>query len=321
MKVLVTGGAGYIGSHVSYMLGQLGHLVVIFDNLSTGYQDAVLTNHFIKGDLGSEEDLDSLFNSFDFDIVMHLAGSISVAESIINPSLYYLNNTSNTLKLLNAMKKHGVNNLIFSSTAAIYGNPLSRFIDETHPLSPINPYGKSKLYSEQIIQDFANSYELNFSILRYFNAAGALSEGLLGERHEPETHLIPLAIKVALGKIDELNIFGSDHPTPDGTCVRDFVHVEDISEAHIFALNNITGRAKNNIYNIGSGSGYSVKETIEMINSFFGKEINISYKEKRSGDPSILVADSEKIRKELGWEPKYTLADIVKHAANWELKN
>jgi UDP-glucose 4-epimerase len=321
MKILVTGGAGYIGSHISYMLSKLGYFVVVFDNLSSGHQDAVLSSHLIKGDLKNTSDLDSLFQSYDFDIVMHLAGSISVAESIKNPSLYYLNNTCNTLNLLSAMKKYDVNNLIFSSTAAVYGNPLSHLIDETHPLSPINPYGKSKLHSEQIIQDFANAYELNFSILRYFNAAGALKDGLLGERHDPETHLIPLAIKVAIGKIDRLNVFGSDYPTLDGTCIRDFVHVEDISEAHILAMKNITGNARNNIFNIGSGSGYSVKEIIKEVNLFFKKNINISYEGKRDGDPSILVADSEKIKKQLGWKPKYSLAEIVSHAANWELKS
>lgn len=313
--ILVVGGAGYIGSHMVLCLQEAGFTPVVYDNLSTGHRDAVLNSELIVADLADKKKLEKVFSSYPFLAVMHFASFIQVNESVRHPAKYYENNVSNTLNLLNAMIKTEVKHFIFSSTAAVYGNPQYTPIDEKHLLLPVNPYGQSKRMVEQILEDYANAYDFNYASLRYFNAAGADPAGRLTERHEPETHLIPLILQAVAGERDHITVYGRDYPTPDGTCIRDYVHVMDICQAHLLALKKITSDNSNCIYNLGTGEGYSVQEVIDTAMQVTGRSIKIVEGKRRAGDPPILIADALLAQKELGWIPQYSaLSKIVEHA-------
>ncbi len=322
MKILVVGGAGYIGSHMVKMLGQQGHEVITFDNLSKGYRDAVVSGEFIEGDLANTQQLDKLFAGIRFDGVMHFASFIEVGESVKEPAKYYQNNVFNTQNLLDAMVKHDVNHFVFSSTAAIFGEPEYSPIDESHPQQPINPYGRSKLMVEQILEDYDIAYGLKSVALRYFNAAGADPDGELGERHDPETHLIPLVLQAASGRRDSISVFGNDYETGDGTCVRDYIHINDLCDAHMLALKRLQKTNISKRYNLGNGQGFSVKQVIDAAIEVTGKEIEVVYSDRRTGDPAILVADSSMARQELGWKPGFAdLKSIVETAWRWEQRS
>lgn len=318
-KVLVVGGAGYIGSHMVWYLGQLGVEVVTFDDLSSGHRDAVMHGEFVQGNMADRVALDALFGRHDFDAVMHFASFIQVGESVQDPAKYYRNNVTNTLTLLDAMRDHGVKRFIFSSTAAVFGEPQRTPIDEAHPQQPINPYGRSKWMIEQVLADYDRAYGLKSVCLRYFNAAGAHPQALLGERHEPETHLIPLVLQAASGRRSHISVFGQDYDTPDGTCVRDYVHVLDLAEAHALALNHLVAGGESEVFNLGNGDGYSVSQVIDTVSRVTGRPVQVQYQPRREGDPARLVADAAKIQKKLGWTPRYpALDDIVAHAWAWE---
>lgn len=299
-----------------------GLALVVLDDLSSGFADAASGAELIVGDVADAALLDSIFTSHPIDAVMHFASFIQVGESVVKPAKYYDNNVSKTLVLLAAMARHEVRNFIFSSTAAIFGNPVSPAIDENHPQDPINPYGRSKWMVEQLLPDYELAYKLRFVCLRYFNAAGAQPDGSLGERHDPETHLIPLAINAALGRSAPLKVFGSDYPTPDGTCIRDYVHVCDLAAAHLLALEHLRAGGDSICLNLGNQSGYSVKEVLATVETVTGKPVPHDIVEKRAGDPAVLVADSTLARSALGWQPKYSeLRDIVAHAVAWHSRD
>jgi len=321
MKVLVVGGAGYIGSHMVVRLLDEGVDVTTFDNLSGGYRDAVLGGAFIEGDLADTDLLDKVFSENNFDAVMHFASYIEVGESIHSPAKYYRNNVTNTQNLLDAMVKHGVLHFIFSSTAATFGEPEYIPIDEKHPMMPINPYGRTKLMVEQMLADYDQAYGLKSVSLRYFNAAGSDPETRLGERHEPETHLIPLVLQAASGRRESISIFGQDYDTPDGTCIRDYIHIVDLCEAHLLAVKALQKNNRSAAYNLGNGCGFSVKEVIDTACKVTGVDIPVIIAERREGDPARLVADSTLIRKQLAWQPVHIKLDsIISHAWNWEQK-
>ena len=322
MKVLVVGGAGYIGSHMVKMLSLAGHDVVTLDDLSNGYRDAVKYGEFIEGDIADSVLLDKLFSAHKFDGVMHFASFIQVGESVAKPSMYYRNNVSNTQVLLDAMVAHGVKSFIFSSTAATFGEPEYTPIDEVHPKKPINPYGHSKLMVEQILSDFDHAYGLKSVCLRYFNAAGADPEGELGERHIPETHLIPLVLQAASGRRESITVFGNDYDTPDGTCIRDYIHINDLCSAHLLGLEHLVAGGESKAYNMGNGQGYSIKELIGVAKEVTGNDFKVVMGERRDGDPARLVADASLLQKELGWQPQYPELDvIIRHAWEWEEKS
>lgn len=321
MTILVTGGGGYIGSHTVKLLTQAGYDVIIFDNLVYGHQDlveTVLNVKLIIGDLGDRQLLDTIFQEYHITAVIHFAAYTYVGESVTNPAKYYRNNVASSLNLLEAMQSAGVKNIVFSSTCATYGTPQKIPLTEDHPQHPINPYGTSKLMVEMMLKDFSNAYNLNFVAFRYFNAAGADMTGKLGEDHNPETHLIPLVLLTALGKRDAITIFGTDYPTEDGTCIRDYIHVEDLSSAHILGLEYLLNGGKSDFFNLGNGNGFSVKEVIETAQKITGIEIKIIIGDRRLGDPPILVGSSEKAQKILNWQPKYPdLETIISHAWLW----
>lgn len=319
MRILVVGGAGYIGSHMVKMLLDAGQSVVTLDNLANGHRDAVLGGEFVLGDLDDTALLDGLFRSHNFDAVMHFASFIQVGESVKEPAKYYRNNVACTLNLLDAMVTHGVRKFIFSSTAAIFGEPCYTPIDEAHPREPINPYGRSKLMVEQVLADYDLAYGLKSVCLRYFNAAGADPDGRLGERHDPETHLIPLVLQAASGRRESISVYGDNYATPDGSCIRDYIHVTDLCEAHFLALEYLFNRNSSAAYNLGNGRGFSVHEVIDSARRVTGKTINVVRESRRDGDPAVLVADSSLAREVLGWKPKYSDLDaIVGHAWRWE---
>lgn len=319
MRILVLGGAGYIGSHMTKMLLAAGHETLVMDNLSTGFRDAVPARILVRADLANRVLLDSVLSARRFDGVMHFASSMQVGESVANPARYYWNNVVHTLNLLDAMVKHRVMRLIFSSTAAIFGEPCHDPIDEEHRQAPINPYGRTKWMVEQALADYECAYGLRHSCLRYFNASGADPAAALGERHDPETHLIPLTLQAASGRTPAVTIFGTDYDTPDGTCIRDYVHVTDLCSAHLLALQRMMDGAGSRSFNLGNGSGYSVQEVIDTARTVTGRKIKVTAGERRSGDPERLVADSARARRELGWQPKFSdLATIVSHAWAWE---
>jgi UDP-glucose 4-epimerase len=319
MRVLVVGGAGYIGSHMILNLFDNNIDMDTLDNLSSGYRDSVLHGGFIHQDLSDVDSLDNIFLENRYDAVMHFASFIQVGESVREPSKYYLNNFSNTQNLLDAMHRHGVNKFIFSSTAAIFGEPEYVPIDEQHAKSPINPYGRSKWMVEQLLEDYDRAYGLKSVCLRYFNAAGADSEARIGERHEPETHLIPLVLQAASGRREAITVFGSDYDTPDGTCIRDYIHVHDLCDAHMLALKYLMDGGLSGAFNLGNGAGYSVLEVIKAAEKASGRSIKVINSARREGDPARLIADSHKIVSELGWSPKFAdLETIVKHAWRWE---
>ena len=319
MNILVCGGAGYIGAHMCKMLASAGFTAIVFDNLSTGHENAVRWGKFIEGDLLREEDVDRAFREDRFSAVMHFSAKSVVGESMRDPALYYRNNVIGTLNLLEAMVKYGVKSFIFSSSAAVYGAPLYSPIDEGHPTSPINPYGRTKLMVEMLLHDFEDAYEIRHVSLRYFNAAGADPDGEIGEKHEPETHLIPNILLPVLDRsADPLNIFGDDYETPDGTCMRDYVHVSDLCQAHMKAVNYLLEGGNSDVFNLGNGTGFSVLQVIESTRKVIHKDIKYSVVQRRLGDPTILVASSEKAKRILGWTPNYVeLEDIVETAWQW----
>ena len=321
MKVLVVGGAGYIGSHMALMLSQQGAQVIVLDDLSSGHADAVLSGRLVQGSIEDTGLLDRLFTDEKFDGVMHFASFIQVGESVRHPAKYYRNNVTHTINLLDAMVRHRVKNFIFSSTAAIFGQPEYDPIDEAHPKQPINPYGRSKLMVERVLQDYDSAYGLKSICLRYFNAAGADPEARIGETHDPETHLIPLLLQVASGRRESAQIFGDDYDTPDGTCIRDYIHVLDLAAVHSRALAHLMSGGSSAAYNLGNGNGFSVREVIETVGQVTMKPVPVIRAARRAGDPARLVADSRRARKDLGWTPLYPdLSTIVSHAWNWERK-
>ena len=319
MKILVTGGAGYVGSHCSRELCDFDHSVVVFDNLSGGYRDAVDSRaELIVGDLADREHVERVFEDHGFDAVMHFAGSINVGESTEQPVAYYTNNAANTFILLSVMRQHQVKRMIFSSTCAVYGVPPSAPLHEDMQREPINPYGRSKLAVEWALQDSVQAWGLGATALRYFNASGAASDGSIGEAHVPETHLIPLVLQVALGQREKISIFGTDYPTRDGTCVRDFVHVEDLAAAHRLALESQAGESFR-AFNLGTGPGTTVRELIAAAREVTGHPIPEVESSRRPGDPPELYADSSRAREELGWEPRHvTVGSIVASAWTWQ---
>ena len=316
--ILVVGGAGYIGSHMVQDLLRAGYEVVILDNLCRGHRELVPGGIFIEGDLGDTVLLDQIFSRHSITAVMHFAAFSLVGESVEKPLVYYRNNVSRTIELLDAMIRHHVNYFIFSSTAAVYGEPVRVPISEDHPHAPTNPYGATKLAVERLLADCAQGSSLKYVALRYFNAAGADASGKLGERHEPETHLIPLVLQVATGEREKIRIFGTDYPTPDGTCIRDYVHVSDLTQAHLLALESLLKGGNSAVYNLGNSKGYSVRDVIEIARRVTGHPVPEIVAGKRAGDPAVLIADSEKIRRELGWKPRYeNLETIIETAWNW----
>ncbi|MFW6012840.1 MAG: UDP-glucose 4-epimerase GalE [Candidatus Bipolaricaulota bacterium] len=319
-KVLVTGGAGYIGSHCVKQLLDSDYQVIALDNLSEGHRDLVLCDQLIEGDIGDRKLLNEVFENHDIDAVMHFAAHCKVPESVENPIKYYRNNVVKSLTLLDAMAQYEVKKLIFSSSAAVYGDPQVIPIPEDHEKSPRNPYGRTKWIFEQILEDYRTGYGISSVSLRYFNAAGSDPEGDIGEWHEPETHLIPIVLEVAAGQRDKLSIYGTDYDTPDGSCVRDFVHVFDLVQAHLAALDQLNEDQvpQQQAYNLGTGEGYSVKEVLQVCREVTGKQIPAEDAERRPGDPPQLVADPSRAKEELGWTPRFEdLSSIVETAWDW----
>ena len=319
MNVLVCGGAGYIGSHTVYELIERGHSVVVVDSLIKGHKAAVHNDaKFYLGDIRDEEFMDRVFKENNIDAVIDFAAFSLVGESVNEPFKYYENNVYGTLKLLEAMERAGVKKIVFSSTAATYGEPENDIIVESDKTIPTNPYGETKLTVEKMLKWADNAYGIKFVALRYFNAACAHISGKIGEDHSPETHLIPIILQTALGQREKMFIFGDDYDTPDGTCVRDYIHVTDLADAHIKALEKLFKTNESGIYNLGNGKGFSVKEVIEKAKKVTGKDFKVEIEARRSGDPSTLIASSEKAIKELGWKPKFnTLDKIIETAWNW----
>ncbi|MHC4445383.1 MAG: UDP-glucose 4-epimerase GalE [Planctomycetota bacterium] len=318
MRILVPGGAGYVGSHCVKDLCEHGHEVVVFDNLSKGHRSAVPSDaRLIEGDLGDRKALKSAISSVQFDAVVHFAALIEVGESVTEPLAFYRNNLSNTLSLLELIRESGIRRLVFSSTAAVYGMPDSSPITEDTPRLPINPYGRSKLAVEWMLADSASAWGLGSCSLRYFNACGATGDGSIGEDHDPESHLIPLVLQVALGQRPQVSIFGTDYDTRDGTCIRDYVHVEDLASGHRLAIERIEpGRAQ--AFNIGTGAGHSVREVVAAARRVTGQDLLVEEAARRPGDAPELVADASRISKELGWQPAWTnIEDIVASAWRW----
>ena len=319
MKLLVTGGAGYVGSHSVRALLDEGHDVVVLDNLSTGHKWALQDCELISVDLRDEANLLRSIKNRGFDGVLHFAAKSLVGESKSQPALYYQNNVGGTTNLVRAMQAADIQRLVFSSTAAIFGNPVSDLIDEKHPKTPINVYGQTKLVVEHLLQAVAESSDFSATCLRYFNAAGANNAANLGEWHEPETHLIPNALRAAAGTGNALTLFGDDYPTTDGTCVRDYIHVDDLASAHVAAIEKMSAGGNFNVYNLGNGNGYSVKEVIAACEKAVGAEIPFTIGPRREGDPATLVASAQKARDELDWNPQFGAIDeIAQSAWNWE---
>jgi UDP-glucose 4-epimerase len=319
-RILVIGGAGYIGSHIVRQLINAQCEVVILDDLSTGHRRLVQDGKFVQGSLGDVSLLVQLFAEYSFDAVMHFAAFSQVGESMHQPLRYYRNNLAETIALLETMVGHGIKRFVFSSTAAVYGEPLDIPITESHPCLPTNPYGNTKLAVERLLADCDAAYGLKSMALRYFNAAGADESADIGELHDPETHLIPNLFKAALGQIDHIQLFGTDYGTTDGTCIRDYVHVNDLAQAHLLALDVLLADGESAVYNLGSNNGFSVKEVIDKAELVTGKKIPVVEVPRRPGDPAILVASSEKIKRELGWNPTYqSLEKIIDTAWRWHL--
>lgn len=316
--VLVVGGAGYIGTQMVKVLLEAKTEVITLDNLSTGHRELHPGGLFIEGNLGDATLLDKIFSTHHIDAVMHFAAYSLVGESVVDPLKYYRNNLARTAELLDAMRRHDIKNFIFSSTAAVYGEPTQIPISEDHSCAPTNPYGVTKLAVERMLQDCDTAHNFKFMALRYFNAAGADESGKLGERHEPETHLIPLILKVAAGERERVKIFGTGYATPDGTCIRDYIHVSDLAQAHMLALEALLAGQDSHIYNLGNSKGYSVREVVEVVRKVTGCRIPVVESDPRPGDPAVLVADSTKIRQHLGWHPEIEdLEEIIQTAWNW----
>lgn len=317
--VLVVGGAGYIGSHMVKMLAAHGYRPVVVDDLSGGRREAVAGHELLVGHAGDADFVGAAIARVEPVAVMHFASFIQVGESMADPAKYYRNNVVETLSLLDAMRAHDVGNFIFSSTAAIFGDPDYVPIDERHPCAPINPYGRSKLMVEQVLEDYDRGHGLRSVCLRYFNAAGADPDGELGECHEPETHLIPLILQVAGGRRPDIVVYGEDYDTPDGTCVRDYIHIQDLCTAHLAALEHLLSGGRSERFNLGNGQGFSVREVIEAARRVTGHAIPVRIGERRPGDPPRLVADATRARTQLGWKPGFAALDtIIRHAWQWE---
>jgi UDP-glucose 4-epimerase len=320
--VLVTGGAGYIGSHTARELSRRGYQVVVLDNLSKGHRASVAGVEFVEGDTADGGLLRSLFREREVRTVVHFAASSLVGESVLDPAAYYRNNVLGGISLLDAMASARVPCLVFSSTAAVYGEPREVPIPEDHPAVPSNPYGATKLALEGAMRWYGEAYGMKYAALRYFNAAGADPAGDIGEDHAPESHLIPLVLKAAMGLLPTLSVFGTDYPTPDGTCVRDYVHVNDLAEAHVLALEALAAGAPSGAYNLGNGNGYSVLEVIKAAESVTGQRVPVEYGPRRPGDPATLVASSKKAKRDLGWRPGFAdLAAIIRTAWEWHRKH
>ncbi len=318
MAILVCGGAGYIGSHTALELIRQGRDVIYLDNLQKGHCGAVMNGNFYEGDLRDEAFLNRVFEENEIEAVIQFAADSLVGESVTAPFKYYNNNLISTLRLLEAMNKYGVKKIVFSSTAATYGEPKNIPILETDPTVPTNPYGETKLSVEKMLKWADNAYGIKYVALRYFNAAGADIEGNIGEDHTPESHLIPIILQAALGKREHISIFGDDYNTPDGTCIRDYIHVTDLADAHIKAIDYLNKGNESSVYNLGNGTGFSVKEVIETARKVTGINIKAVIEGRRAGDPAVLIASSEKAKKELGWNPKYgDLEMIIKTAWQW----
>ncbi|MGL4941903.1 MAG: NAD-dependent epimerase/dehydratase family protein [Thermoguttaceae bacterium] len=354
MTILIVGGAGYIGSHANKLLSENGYDTVVLDNLVTGHREFARWGEFVEGDLGDRAVLDRIFTSHKIDAVMHFAAFACVGESVAKPSIYYDNNVARTLVLLDAMMTHGVNNFVFSSTCATFGEAktslpkmvevsrtetlaahrgrgategeaykMTRYgspMDETLPQNPVSPYGWSKLMVERILRDYDVAYGFKHCIFRYFNAAGADDSGVIGERHVPETHLIPLVLDVAAGKRPSISVFGNDYPTPDGTCIRDYIHVTDLADAHLKGLQQMLETNASDDYNLGCGCGHSVQEVLESARKITKHAIPTTIVARRDGDPPVLIGSSEKARRLLGWEPCSTLDDCIRSAWRWHKK-
>ena len=316
--ILIVGGAGYIGSHINKELNKQGYKTVVFDSLVKGHKEAVKWGDFFEGDLGNVDDIREVFKKYQIEAVLHFAAFIEVGESVKDPQKYYQNNVKNTLNLFQVMLENNVKKIIFSSTAATFGNPQYTPIDEKHPQIPINPYGQAKLMVEKILADYDLAYGLKYVALRYFNACGADLDGEIGENHNPESHLIPLILDAALGKREDIKIFGTDYPTVDGTCIRDYIHVTDLAQAHILALKKLMDGGESDCFNLGNGSGFSVRQVIEVAKKITGVDFKVTETERRAGDPPELIADSKKAKEILKWEPKYfDLETIISSAWNW----
>lgn len=317
-KILVCGGAGYIGSHCNKMLSEAGYETVVFDNLVYGHREAVKWGELVIGDLADSQSLEELFSHYQFDAVLHFAAYAYVGESVTDPEKYYYNNVVNTLNLLHVMREHGCKRLVFSSTCATYGEPERVPITEDMPQNPINPYGATKLMVERIFKDYSKAYGLQFVVLRYFNAAGADPDGEIGESHDPETHIIPLVLDAASGLRPDVKVFGTDYDTPDGSCVRDYIHVTDLASAHLQALKYLESNQPSDFFNLGNEKGTSVLEVIESARRVTRKEFQVELADRRPGDPAKLVGASSKTKRILGWKPEYEDIDtIVSHAWQW----
>ncbi len=317
MRILVTGGAGYIGSHAVRCFAAHGHDVWAYDSLVEGHRAAVAPGQLIVGDISDTRKVSQVLTEYRIEAVVHFAAYAYVGESVTDPGKYYHNNLANSLGLMECLRRNGVWRFIFSSTCATYGVPRQVPVCEEEPQQPINPYGRAKLGVEYALRDYARAYAWGYAALRYFNAAGAAADGTIGEDHEPETHLVPLAIYAAAGRLPLLEVFGSDYPTPDGTCIRDYIHVEDLARAHLLALERLEP-GKGLHYNLGTGRGYSVREVIRGVRDVTGRDVPITETRRRVGDPPVLVACADKAREELGWEPHYTeLHSIIESAWKW----
>jgi UDP-glucose 4-epimerase len=321
MKILVCGGAGYIGSNMTAMLAAKGHEPIVYDSLKTGHKTAVQNVPVVVDNLANTSKLIETIKKYQIQAVMHFAASIEAGESVLKPLQYFANNAQNTLNLLQAMESQNVKKLVFSSTAAVYGTPQKIPLTENAPKIPINPYGETKLTSEKMCHWQSRTGKLNYAALRYFNAAGAGNNNTLGEDHRPESHLIPLTIQAAMSKRDDIKIFGTDYDTPDGTCIRDYIHIEDLCSAHLIALEKLDENAELS-YNLGNGKGYSVRQVIDTVKKVSGKDFKVIETEPRPGDPAILTADSTKAQKELGWKTKHPdLETIIETAWKWHSKH
>lgn len=321
MAILICGGAGYIGSHINKLLSNSGYDTIVYDNLIYGHRESVKWGKFINADLADTEALDKVFSENDIDAVFHFAAFAYVGESVEEPSKYYVNNVCNTINLLEAMRKYGCDKIVFSSTCATYGVPEKLPITEDMPQNPVNPYGATKLMVERIFKDYNVAYGLKFVVLRYFNAAGADPDIEIGENHTPETHIIPLVIDAAYNKRPDIKVYGSNYPTRDGTCIRDYIHVTDLAQAHLLALKYLERGGKSDFFNLGNENGTSVLEVIESVKRITGKDFKVTLTDRRAGDPPMLVGSSRKAKEILSWKPIYTDIDtIVSHAVRWHKK-